>query len=448
MMMREQVVSAEAEGIKTVRALALIVFILGYAARVLAGMTLFTDVYRMEGQFLHDPVWSVAGSLITGISAGVDLSEGQPLFTFVLAGMRVVSGDNGTVLLLILSLFGAASCAATFLICYEVASNRAVALAASAVLCVFPSQLRYDLYMFDQAMFTALYAWAVLLLVRFLQHQQMKFLVAFALVLSLAYLTRATVQLFAVVAAVVIAASAGWRAAALRRVIVFLAVFFLPVFAWGVRNYLSFGEFGLSDSDKWYLVYLGNNELTWQLYPEYGVGIMEPYALYKWNEYLRDKPELRTMARRDPYVKDYVYRVLLFDYIRENPFSAIKMNILKFLHFFSPIPIPRKGHLDLKYEDGKWIPVSSETSLSRYKTLVYLVTFTPLLLLSVIGSVVLMKVQRPVAVVLIAAIVTQAIVTALVGASSRYTALTMPFFCVLAVVGAQDIWKRIIKKAC
>ncbi|GJM41158.1 MAG: hypothetical protein DHS20C20_14400 [Ardenticatenaceae bacterium] len=127
--------------------------------------------------------------------------------------------------------------------------------------------------------------------------------------------------------------------ASIKQVGLFVAIAFLVLLPWGVRNWIALGDFTLTSTTQGANLWKGNNPATKDIYPELDADELAPLLFQTPAEPGWWDPLHRLSAMTEPEQSDYLHN-LGVDYIRERPLHFLKMGAVKVWALWTPQNIP------------------------------------------------------------------------------------------------------------
>ena len=195
--------------------------------------------------------------------------------------------------------------------------NKRTAAIAGVVTALYPYYVLHDAKVQDTALFTCLTALCVLLFIKCWKTESNLIWALAGLVLGVALLTRATLQPFALIMFVWLAFTRG------RRVLLTIAVFFLTISPWLLRNYAELGSPVLTTQTGRF-VWDAHSDYTFLYYPAIGIDNSEWAA---WKNLPPDE-QSRILAMNETAQSDY-FEAKGFAYIKAHPTLTLYQSLLK-----------------------------------------------------------------------------------------------------------------------
>jgi hypothetical protein len=300
--------------------------------------------------------WSEATSLIENFTmeAKGKVAHDMPLTAFVIAGVSLVSNES----ILAVKVFFAGISALTIYyiaaLSHQIYPTRYTGIIAAAIASVYPYFIYYSSLLLSETIFLLLIVLLFLQLLKMDENNRNS--LKLGAIAGFAHLSRPTLLLFYPVAVL-------WKyflmKGSVRGLVIAVILFSVIVAPWGVSNYLRFGEFRLSTSGSGQALWEGNN--PWNKTGSVSGSFSDPEA------YLEEVPEHLNEFEADDWKKQQAVQ-----YIKENPAEFVDLSIKKFFRFWN-----------------LW-PNSAEHQSAIYK-LISLLSFLPMLLLSIVFIVVFIK---------------------------------------------------------
>lgn len=318
----------------------LTVFILALAIRLLA---LFADPASWQTPLNKDALLyhSLAVSLCSGNGLEHDghLAVVTPLYPLFLAGIYQLFGFDRFYVLLSQCLLGAILVLYVYRIGVSVFSPQ-VAKVGALVAAVYWPLVTIGLKISSEALFAPLLAAAAYYTILAFHRKRSGWVIAGAILIGLATLTRPVVIYFPAIVIVYFALE--YLSQKDRRLLVdivlYIVVFFITIFPWALRNHARLGHFIFTSTNSGMVLSTGNMPREGKVF---GFNLRKE-NLEPSQRYILDLPEIE---------RDRALQKMAVEHIRKNPGKIPRLLLLKTLYFFSPFDWEVLGH-----EDGVFNP--------------------------------------------------------------------------------------------
>ena len=273
----------------------------------------------------------LAGDGLVFMGHYAQVSPGYPLF---LAGIYKISGSIRLAVLVVQCALGALLALLIYLIALSVFSQRA-ALAAGIFSALYWPLIKIGEKLLSEALFIPLLAAALYLFIRARDRENTAALTGSAVLFALAVLTRPVVLYFSAALAALLAWDCykSGNKAALARLVLFPAVFFLILSPWAVRNRIRLGEFIFTNSNSGMVVAAGNRPSEGKIF---GFDLTAS-QLRPEDRYILSLPEVQ---------RDRALKALAWKEISNAPGKIPGLLLYKTLYFISPFDWEVLGHLN------------------------------------------------------------------------------------------------------
>lgn len=293
--------------------------------------------------------------------AGVVWSRRPPLYPLLLSLEYALFGKSNLVPILVQSFIGTASVFMCYMIAREIYSEKAGLIAASMAM-IYPYYVSHDSALQETSLFTLLVAVSVYFLLRSSSSDSYRDYVFLGLSIGLSSLCKESIVVFIPFAILWVYLNCRCKFRQITiRVLLVLAAFFIVITPWLVRNTLIHGKpvFSISSGIA---LWQGNNPYTLTSYPRESIDKSAGMAMSALSK--SDRAKLLDMGEVK-YDRWHLDRAL--DFIKENPLTIANYAITKVFTFFSPLISPA----------GK----------SPLRSILYTVSYTPILLLAFVAAI-------------------------------------------------------------
>lgn len=296
-------------------------------------------VTELPGQSIPDlqPLYAIQGDSVSYDSIATNLLEGNgylnsegevpvlpPVYPTFLAAVYELSAHSFATVRIAQAIIGAATCGVIYLIGRRV-FNPFVGLLAAAIAAAYPWFIYWNRLLSTETLLIFLLSLAILAMVWAVEKPVWRNLALAGFLLGIANLTHSTLTLlpflFAGWLVVVLGLRTGTRAAAML-----LAVFFLTLAPWTLRNYIHYGELIPIAAHGGVALYVANN----------------PYAIPDQPHYAKlpdvDPADMRGVEGKSFLEKDRILRNKAIDYILEHPRTTMSNAVHRIRELWESVP--------------------------------------------------------------------------------------------------------------
>lgn len=342
-------------------------------------------------------------SLVTGLGLQADgkLGHDMPLTGLVIAGTLFISGESVFAVKLVMVVISTLTIAVVALLCFEISKENRSALLAAAICSIYPFFIFYSARILSETIFLffmTLFFWALI---------QKSIGVAWQGALAgLMHLTR---PIFLYFFPIIWAWQYSFQRVPIQKIAFGILIMTLVVSPWIVRNYVVFGEIVIGTASSGHILWEGNN--PWNTTG----GVSGTFE--DTQSWLDVVPGGKSELAEDQWKKSEAIA-----FIKKEPTHFLKNGLLKLKRFWSLWPNSR--------DHQHWL----------YR-LVSVLSFGPVLLLSMVGAVVLKKHRKEV-ILILATVGYLSALHALILGSIRYRLPLEPLLIVLASITLVNLWGR------
>ncbi|RJP29003.1 MAG: hypothetical protein C4533_04195 [Candidatus Omnitrophota bacterium] len=249
----------------------------------------------------------------------------HPVYPAFLAAIYSLFGQNIPAIILIQSLLGALLCLVVYKTSLEY-FNKRISLISAIIVCLYPVFIRLPSLLLSENIFVFLFTLTLYFAIKYVKNHRMIFLSLSSLFLGMSVLTRSVVILFAPSLSLLFFLSARKHLGLAKnffRQIVFFILFACVIIPWSMRNYYVSGgqvipvteapDRGLYNS---FCPYQGK---IFGIRPDNDPVMIEARSISSFKE------------RRSFFFRKTV------DFVRNNPYKTLKLEILKVLYLWSPL---------------------------------------------------------------------------------------------------------------
>ncbi len=313
----------------------LTVFILALAIRLLA---LFTDPASWQALMNKDALLYHSLAVSLGSGNGLEheghLAVVTPLYPLFLAGLYQLFGFDRFYVLLTQCLLGAILVLYVYRIGVSVFSPRVAKLGA-LVAAVYWPLVTIGLKISSEALFAPLLAAAAYYTILALHHKRSECMITGAILLGLATLTRSVAIYFPAIVIVyfVLTYRSQKDRISLGDTALYIAVFFIIIFPWALRNHARLGHFIFTSTNSGMVLSTGNMPRQGKIFG------------FNWRKKWLD-PSQRHILDLPEIERDKALKKMAVDHIKKHPGSIPRLLLLKTLYFFSPFDWEVLGRRD------------------------------------------------------------------------------------------------------
>ncbi len=327
-------------------------------------------------QFEH---WDLATSIVqhgTLGFAGVPTTRFEPLYPLFIAGLRTLTGGRVVAAQCLQAAVGAFAAVALYHLTVALTSSRRAAMAAAMVFACYPLSIRHA---GDGTDTTLMGTWLVFFCWAFVRSRSPRDMAVAGLVLGVTTLTRTmALPLLALSSMLLIVERRGREAAVLVSTTLLL---YAP---YAVRNYRLNGT--LMPTRTGINLFVSNSPYTDQLVPEYHADVLESFArsIVVAHGLPPDLPSPAIERDRD----ELLTRIAL-GWMREHPWRALWRRVAFAGYFLSPFVVPQRdsgGTADVEFPAAGTVTVADSPRRPALVRAIYTLSFTPILLLSIVGA--------------------------------------------------------------
>lgn len=303
-----------------------LILLLALALRLL----LFFLTLNYQPRYDENRYLELAGSLAAGegFKTGDQLSARPPLYPFFLCGIQKLFGEGLVPIRLVQIFLSLIIVWAAMVLGRRVGGSR-TGVWTGLIIAVYPEFVAFPILAFSENLYVPLLITALALLVSPTGNVSYRSLIVAGFMLGLSALSRS------IAVPITLFSAAGMFVAGIRRdrfplfrVALLLAVVFLVIAPWTIRNYRVLGSFILIDSHSAITLYTGNNPYIPDWYAE---GPTTRRTVPEGEEFWREKlpsPGIGTEENRQALL-----RGLTIQYWKEHPGMAVRKSALKLARF-------------------------------------------------------------------------------------------------------------------
>ena len=347
-------------------------FTLALIPRVAIALWLPAEIVWLDGERYVQVALNLLNS--GGFGSLRDNQLSVPTQPVVIATSFALFGQGYLALRLVMAVMGSLTCVLGYIITRQIFGQK-TAVITGLILCFYPYLIYLSaLFEYPQPLFVFLISIFFVLYFRWDHSRSLTLLAVAGVVLGLAVLTVPTALIFLVAVGALLLDRD--TIVTLRRLAVFFVAALLPIGTWAARNYDEYGHWVLFNAAGGFSLWQANNNT----YLKHGKrAIIPPCASgYENSEFC---VEYSGLAKRlgDATMPD-VERILEFDrianqkawkFILQDPIATLALSLRKLAEMWSPVPnAVTKG----------------EAQGGRFATWISIATYTPLLVLAVLGA--------------------------------------------------------------
>lgn len=275
----------------------------------------------------HDAAYysGLAKSIVEGKGfsiSGKPTSFKEPFYSFFLASIYYIFGQNYVSVRIIQAVLGTLTCIIIFLVAKRLFNDK-TAIISALISCFYPVFIKTTEYILTENLYTFLLIAAVFFLLRYIQGSGYKNLAFCGAILGIASLTRSVIVFFPVFILTLL----GRKIISLRcgskkyviGLVIFLFFFILPIVPWAIRNWKVHHRFVPISTT-----------LGIGLYTSYVPNEGKLYGLTARDEVVEKSRSIESEAEQSDFLTMQALK-----YIKNNPIRVLKLEILKTAYFWS-----------------------------------------------------------------------------------------------------------------
>ena len=256
-----------------------------------------------------------------------------PLISFIIIPIiKIFNYSLSLIFIKFLMIFlSLSTCVALYFLSIEITKSYRISLLISFIYSFYPFSIYMSGRLYTENLATLLICLISLFVIKFIDKNNIKFLILFSFLLGLLSLTRSSYYYLPFFLSFIIFFINEKFIKKLSYIFIMFIIFFMTLSPWIIKNYFQLNEYVPTTTRLGYGLWLSNNDFSSKLIKNGGYERTENF-----------KKEIEYSKSFDPIKQSNYLKEKAFKEIKNNKLEFMKACIFRFLNFFNPKPNPYK----------------------------------------------------------------------------------------------------------